>query len=159
MIELVGRGAHIDARHRVLVVDDERLIRWSLSETLRHQGYAVVEAGDARSALSEANDAPESFGVVLLDVRLPDSTDLTLLTNLRRLMSDARIIVMTAHGSPELAQGALDLGAYRVLDKPFGMSELAEIVDQASDSYVAVAGHHIGVRLDEESTDGAGDFC
>jgi DNA-binding NtrC family response regulator len=159
MIESVGRGAHIDARHRVLVVDDERLIRWSLSETLRHQGYAVVEAGDARSAISEANEAPESFGVVLLDVRLPDSTDLTLLTKLRRLMSDARIIVMTAHGSPDLAQDALDLGAYLVLDKPFGMSELAEIVDQASNSYVAVAGRHVGARLGEESTESASEFC
>jgi two-component system, NtrC family, response regulator AtoC len=158
MIEAVECSAPVDARHRVLVVDDERLIRWSLSETLRHQGYAVVEAGDARNAISEANDAPESFGVVLLDVRLPDSTDLTLLTYLRLLMSDARIIVMTAHGSPELAQCALDLGAYRVLDKPFGMSELAEIVDQASDSYVAAAGNPIGERLDEESTDSTGEF-
>jgi DNA-binding NtrC family response regulator len=159
MIEPVGRGAQIDPRYRVLVVDDERLIRWSLSETLRHQGYAVVEAGDARSAINEANDAPKSFGVVLLDVRLPDSTDLTLLTKLRRLMSDARIIVMTAHGSPELAQGALDLGAYRVLDKPFGMSELAEIVDEASDDYIAVVDKPIGVRVDEESTDSPDEFC
>jgi DNA-binding NtrC family response regulator len=48
-----------------------------------------------------------------------------------RVMPETQIILMTAHGSPELAQDALDLGAYGVLDKPFEMSEIADIVDQA----------------------------
>jgi DNA-binding NtrC family response regulator len=124
-------GPDIDARERVLVVDDEPLIRWSVSETLRQQGYRVVEAGDAETAIDAASDPRTPFGVVVLDVRLPDSDDLTLLTKLRGLMSDARVIVMTAHGSSELTRSALDLGAYRVLDKPFGMAELAEIVNEA----------------------------
>jgi len=126
-------------QNRVLVVDDEPLIRWSLSETLRYQGFTVVEAGDARTAIREASDALNPFGVVLLDFRLPDSNDLRLLTDLRRLMSDARIILMTAHGSPELAQNALDLGAYCVLDKPFGMPEVANLVDQASSTFLPEA--------------------
>jgi two-component system, NtrC family, C4-dicarboxylate transport response regulator DctD len=123
------------SRDRVLVVDDEPLIRWSLSETLGHVGFTVVEAGDARTAMGEASDPQKPFAVAVLDVRLPDSDGLGLLMRLRRLMPDTRIILMTAHGSPELAQSALDLGAYRVLDKPFGMSEIADIVDQASHEY------------------------
>ena len=63
-------------RLRVLVVDDEPLIRWSLSETLEQSGHAVVEAGDAEGAL-RALSAGRPFDVVLLDYRLPDSNDLT----------------------------------------------------------------------------------
>lgn len=122
-------------RDRVLVVDDEPLIRWSLSETLGHLGFTVVEAGDARTAVGAASDPQKPFAVAVLDVRLPDSDGLGLLTRLRRLMPNTRIIIMTARGSPELAQSALELGAYCVLDKPFGMSEIAELVDQASCQY------------------------
>ena len=62
-------------RLRVLVVDDEPLIRWSLGETLEQSGHAVVEAGDAESAF-RAVSAGGPFDVVLLDYRLPDSNDL-----------------------------------------------------------------------------------
>jgi DNA-binding NtrC family response regulator len=118
--------------NRVLVIDDEPLIRWSVRETLGHHGYAVVEAGDARTAIRAASDPGAPFGIVVLDVRLPDSDDLTLLVNLRRLMSNARIILMTAHATPELERKALALGAYCVIHKPFGMAELAQIVHHAS---------------------------
>ena len=132
MVTDATSGPEADSvRNQVLVIDDEPLIRWSVRETLRHHGYTVVEAGDARAAIRAASDAGAPFGIVVLDVRLPDSDDLTLLTNLRRLMSDARIILMTAHGTPELERKALALGAYCVIHKPFGMVELAQIVHHA----------------------------
>ena len=115
--------------HRVLVVDDEPLIRWSLAETLSDRGYEVVEAADGRAAVRAVSASP--FDVVLLDIRLPDSSDLTLLSRLRLLAPDARVILMTAHGTPEVVQKALDLGAFRVVSKPFEMSELAALVSQA----------------------------
>ena len=63
---------------RVLIVDDEPLIRWSVSETLADHGCEVVETGDAHGArLAVGDDQP--FDVVLLDYRLPDSDDLSLL--------------------------------------------------------------------------------
>ena len=71
-------------RLRVLVVDDEPLIRWSLSETLEQSGHAVVEAGDALNAVRSVS-AGEPFDVVLLDYRLPDSNDLELLATIRAL--------------------------------------------------------------------------
>jgi DNA-binding NtrC family response regulator len=113
----------------VLVVDDEPLIRWSLTETLSDRGYEVVEAADGRAAVRAVSASP--FDVVLLDIRLPDSSDLTLLSRLRLLAPDARVILMTAHGTPEVVQKALDLGAFRVVSKPFEMSELAALVSQA----------------------------
>src|SRR6266511_1816088 len=68
---------------RVLVVDDEFLIRWSVAETLAEHGYQVVEAGDALGACRALRDASHEFDVVLLDFRLPDSEDLSLLASIR----------------------------------------------------------------------------
>jgi DNA-binding NtrC family response regulator len=116
---------------RILIVDDETLIRWSLFETLSGCGHVVVEAGDAVGALQAVTAAAVPFDVVLLDFRLPDSNDLALLSRLRRLAPATRIILMTAYGTPEILQAALDLGAYRVISKPFDMKDLAPLVRQA----------------------------
>jgi DNA-binding NtrC family response regulator len=119
---------------RVLVVDDESLIRWSLTQTLEENGYKVVEAEDGRTALDAVSNADGSFDVVLLDFRLPDSNDLTLLSRLRAMAPNAQVILMTAYGTPEITQSALSAGAIRVLSKPFEMTELLEIVARASRS-------------------------
>jgi DNA-binding NtrC family response regulator len=115
----------------VLVVDDEALIRWSLTEMLAERGYAVTEAGDARMALAALESAAQPFDVVLLDYRLPDSADLRLLEKVRHLTPSSQVIMITAHNSPELAQGAVALGAYRVVSKPFEVDTLAALVNQA----------------------------
>ncbi len=115
----------------VLIVDDEALIRWSLAETLGEQGYAVTEAADGRTAVAAIQEAPEPFDVVLLDFRLPDSADLRLLETVRRLAPTSRVIMITAHNSPELSQGAEALGAYRVISKPFEVESLAALVNEA----------------------------
>ena len=115
----------------VLVVDDEALIRWSLAEMLGERGYAVTEAGDGRTATAAIENAAEPFDVVLLDYRLPDSADLRLLEKMRRLAPTSQVIMITAHNSPELAQGATALGAFRVISKPFEVESLAALVDEA----------------------------
>ena len=115
----------------VLVVDDEALIRWSLAEMLGERGYAVTEAGDARTAVAAIESAAEPFDIVLLDYRLPDSADLRLLEKVRHLAPTSQVIMITAHNSPELAQGAAALGAYRVVSKPFEVESLAALVNQA----------------------------
>ena len=115
---------------RVLVVDDEPLIRWSLAETLEQSGHAVVEAGDAQSAIQSVS-AGEPFDVVLLDYRLPDSNDLNLLATIRKLAPASAVIMMTAFGTPEVMTGALKLGAYQVIPKPFEVHEVAALVLEA----------------------------
>ena len=115
----------------VLVVDDEALIRWSLAEMLGERGYTVTEAGDGRMAVAAIENAQEPFDVVLLDYRLPDSADLRLLEKVRHLAPTSQVIMITAHNSPELAQGAAALGAYRVISKPFEVESLAALVKQA----------------------------
>jgi two-component system, NtrC family, response regulator AtoC len=118
---------------RVLVVDDEPLIRWSLAETLTERGYVVVQTGDASGARSAVQE-PDSFDVVLLDYRLPDSDDLSLLASIRRAAPRAQVIVMTAFGRPEVVRAAIDLGAFCVIGKPFEMQTIGELVAEAAAS-------------------------
>ncbi len=113
---------------RVLVVDDELLIRWSISETLARAGHTVIEADDGAGAIRAL---AEPVDAVVLDYRLPDSNDLSLLANVRRLAPLSAVILMTAHGTPEVKQGALRLGAYRVMDKPFEMKDLEALLVEA----------------------------
>ena len=114
---------------RVLVVDDEPLIRWSVSESLSDLGFDVETAADAASALKIVTTAPASFQVIVLDLRLPDMQDLSLLGTLRQLVPGARLILMTAFGSTDIIAQAYALGA-EVLSKPFELGELHRLVTQ-----------------------------
>ena len=118
---------------RVLVVDDEALIRWSLSESLAEAGYAVSEASDGASAVAQASDG-RKFDAIVLDYRLPDSNDLHLLETIRGLQPTAAVVMMTAFGTPEVTSGALKLGAYRVVAKPFDVHAMVELVTVAHES-------------------------
>ena len=113
---------------RILVVDDELLIRWSLCETLSDRGYTVLEAEDGKGAVRTLASATELPDVVLLDFRLPDSKDLNLLERIISMVPDGRVILMTAYGTPELANEALERGAFKVLHKPFEMQEVTSLV-------------------------------
>ena len=110
---------------RVLIVEDERLIRWSIAETLEHAGHVVIEAEDGASAIRSLTNLDEPVDAVVLDYRLPDSNDLALLAHIRRLSPRSAVILMTAFGTPEITRAALDLGVYQVLNKPFEMHDLA----------------------------------
>ena len=118
-------------RLRVLIVDDEPLIRWSLAETLMDSGHTVIEAGDGEAAVRLLTDADRPFDVVLLDYRLPDSNDLNLLTTIRRIAPGTAVVMMTAFGVPEVAVGAAQLGAYRIVHKPFEVHDMAKLILEA----------------------------
>lgn len=116
---------------RVLVVDDEGLIRWAVAETLTEAGHLVFQATDAATTLEALGKASSPFDVVLLDFRLPDSDDLSLLQRIRRLSPASAIVMMTAHGTPQLAENAKRLGAYDVLAKPFDVRTLEDVLVSA----------------------------
>jgi DNA-binding NtrC family response regulator len=112
----------------VLVVDDEQLIRWSLRKHLERAGYRVADAECGGQALERLD---EDTDLVLLDLRLPDSDDLSLLQEIKHRCPRCQVILMTAYGSPELAREALDHGACRVVDKPFDLDEMSRAVGEA----------------------------
>jgi DNA-binding NtrC family response regulator len=117
--------------HRVLIVDDELLIRWALREALEAKGYDVTEAADALSARAALDDRAVRPDAVVLDYRLPDSNDLGLLTAMRKAAPAMPVIMMTAHGTAEMVKSALDLGAFRVVTKPFEVHQMADLVTDA----------------------------
>ncbi len=113
---------------QVLVVDDEALIRWSVAETLTDLGLEVEQAVDAASALAAIDTAEPRFDVIVLDLRLPDMDDLTLLSTIRRRLPQAAVVVMTAFGTPEIVAEARALGVSDILSKPFELGELGRVV-------------------------------
>jgi DNA-binding NtrC family response regulator len=112
----------------LLIVDDEDLVRWSLRERFRRDGYAVVEAATAAGALEQATAA---IDLVLLDYRLPDSDGLTVLRRLKELAPDTPVILMTAFSTVENAVEAMKHGAYHYLNKPFNLDDVALTVEKA----------------------------
>ena len=112
----------------LLVVDDEELVRWSLRERFRRDGYAVVEAATAAAALEQVTSG---IDLVLLDYRLPDGDGLTVLRRIKEVSPDTPVILMTAFSTVENAVEAMKHGAYHYLNKPFDLDEVAMIVEKA----------------------------
>jgi two-component system, NtrC family, response regulator AtoC len=116
-------------QHKILVVDDEHLIRWSLEQNLKKQGYDVVTAATGEDALKILKeDAPD---LMLLDIQLPGIDGLTVLERVRESEDDIVVIMVTALGVLETAVKAMRMGAYDYLNKPFNLDELAIVVKKA----------------------------
>ena len=112
----------------VLVVDDEALIRWSLTERLKVEGYHVLEADTGRGALERL---AEGVDLVLLDYRLPDTDGVSILRKIKEMDQDILVILLTAYASVETAVEAMKLGAYHFANKPFNLDEVAALVERA----------------------------
>ena len=110
----------------VLIIEDSVDTARLLAETLRGEAFAPRTVTSARAGLRHL--AERGADCVLLDYRLPDSDDLELLSRVVRLVPDGRVILMTAYGTPEIAQAALDCGAFKVLQKPFEMQEITSLI-------------------------------
>lgn len=116
------------AHETVLVVDDEQLIRKTVSRRLQTAGYEVLEAEDGRRALERAASGVD---LVVLDYRLPDQDGLSILKQLKQLDPDVIVILLTAFASVDAAVTAMKLGAYHFAIKPFDLEALVVMVEQA----------------------------
>ncbi|MBI3846901.1 MAG: sigma-54-dependent Fis family transcriptional regulator [Planctomycetes bacterium] len=114
---------------RVLIVDDDQLIRWSLSQRLGKEGFQTFEAPDGAAA--EALLAEQSFDLILLDYKLPDTDGIAMLKKLEQSRPDALVILMTAFSSIEKVVEAMKLGAYDYIHKPFDMDEMVVTIRKA----------------------------
>jgi two-component system, NtrC family, response regulator AtoC len=114
---------------KIMIVDDERLVRWSLRQKCEEWGYQVVEADGGGAALKLAQR--ESPDLVLLDVRMPDLTGIEVLDQLKK-NGDARAVIMiTADPQLDDVKAALKLGAYDFIGKPIDFDELHVAIKNA----------------------------
>ena len=113
---------------RVLVVDDEELIRWSLVERLRSDGYETIEAGTAEEALERADSGPD---LLLLDFQLPDGDGSSVLKKFHELDPDVLVIMLTDHKTDATAAEMLEAGAFDYATKPVRLEDVALRVKRA----------------------------
>ena len=114
---------------KILVVDDERLVRWSLRQKCEEWGYQVVEAEAGEPGLKLAlNESPD---LVLLDVRLPDISGIEVLDQLKKSGEGRAVIMITADPQLEDVKVALKLGAYDFIGKPLDFEELRVTIKNA----------------------------
>lgn len=112
----------------ILVIDDEKLFRWTASKVLERAGYRVHEAATGENGLAAALECHP--GGVLLDIRLPDLDGFTVLRAIRRARPDLPVLMVTADPTPETRRQALLLGAYAYFEKPCDWTALLGAVSQ-----------------------------
>ena len=132
---------------RVLVVDDDPGVRYTLREILESEGLEVAEASDGREALERFAERPAPL--VITDLRMPRLDGLGLLAELTAHAPGTRVVLITAHGSERDAVEAMKAGAYDYFKKPFDTDELLAVVRRAVEA----------VRLRDENERLAGELA
>jgi two-component system response regulator AtoC len=119
------------AIEKILIVDDDLLVRNFLGETLRRKYFEVTTAENGCKALAYLKDI--AFDVVITDMKMPDMTGLDVLRKVKELASNTIVIVITAFGSIENAVEAMRLGAFNYLIKPFSPDTIEAIIEKAKE--------------------------
>jgi two-component system, NtrC family, response regulator AtoC len=114
---------------RILIVEDEKLLRWALRERMIKEGFEPMEADSGAAARRLLST--EEVDLILLDYRLPDMTGIDLLKEILSRHHDVPVILMTAYSTVETAVEAIKLGAFDYLNKPFNQDELILVIHKA----------------------------
>ncbi len=130
----------------ILIVDDDRDIRESLTDMLRHEGYLVESAGSGHEALSHAKQ--RQYGAAILDIQLPDLHGLSVLKVLMELDASLPVIILTGNATSENTIGSLTKGAFAYLTRPYNAQELKAVIRRAvSVKGLAVRAEHVEQAL------------
>lgn len=116
----------------ILIIDDDKLIRWSLSTVLGRAGYRICEAATGKEGLAAVESGTPDL--ILLDIMLPDLDGFALLEAIRHAHPELPVLTMTADATPETARQALRLGASAHLEKPCDSVALLTAVSEALQS-------------------------
>ncbi|MHB1105368.1 MAG: sigma-54-dependent transcriptional regulator [Lutibacter sp.] len=115
-------------KQKIMVVDDERILRVTIADDLRDAGYVVLECANAQAALLGLKDFNPN--IVISDIKMPGMSGIELLDKIKKFNPEIAVIIMTAHGSVETAVQTLKMGAYDYLLKPFLKDEILIIVER-----------------------------
>jgi two-component system nitrogen regulation response regulator GlnG len=113
---------------RILIIDDDSLVRWTLARMLTRRGCTIVEREDGGSAVRTLTESTDVFDVILHDHNLPDGSGLELLTTLKRLAPATTVLMMSAHMSSDDVDESLRRGAAAVLPKPFDLDVVWDLI-------------------------------
>ena len=116
-------------KNSILIIEDEKIMRVSLADMLKAEGYTVLTAEDGASGLLTLGQG--DFSLVITDVRLPDVSGISVLKKAVQDKPSLPVIVMTAYGTIDDAVEAMRLGAFDYITKPFAMDELLIVVRRA----------------------------
>src|SRR5678810_1071836 len=114
---------------RILVVDDQDMMRDSLAGTLAREHHEVVSASDGPAAVSRLGGG--RFDLLITDLKMPKMTGIELLQEAKRLRPELLVVMMTAHATVSTAVEAMKLGAYDYIQKPFDGDAIKLLVDRA----------------------------
>lgn len=117
---------------RILIVDDEPIVREAIHDWLVDAGYSVTTARTGEEALEIV--VQQDFGLVILDVRLPGKTGIRVLEEMKEMKPDIKAIIITAYASPDMQTEATKLGAMHYLTKPIAPDQLEKLVKEALSS-------------------------
>lgn len=113
-------------RNRILIIDDDEIVRRSCEKVLSLEGYLTVTAGSGREGLKLLSK--KSFDLVLTDLRMPDMDGMEVLKRVKEGWPDIEVIVITGYGTVKSAIEAIRYGAYDYVEKPFSPEELLNVV-------------------------------
>lgn len=113
---------------RILIAEDQELVRDSLATTLAREGHEVVAAGDGAAAVSKLEAG--RFDLLITDLKMPKMTGIELLSEAKKLRPDMPVVMMTAFATVQTAVEAMRLGAYDYIQKPFDGEEIKLLVDR-----------------------------
>lgn len=122
---------------QILIIDDERAIRKTLSEILSYEGYKVEEAADGDEGIRMAIE--KSFDVILCDIKMPKTDGMEVLDKLRDQKPDTPIIMISGHGTIETAVEAVKKGAFDYISKPPDLNRLLITIRNALDKNLLVS--------------------
>ncbi len=126
---------HSEKRMTVLIVDDEKDMGWVIGRILRDAGYEVVNASSGTESLAKFKQHAGGIPIALLDHKLPDTSGIDLIEQMKKLSPKTKFVIITAFGTPEMKKLALQKGATEVLDKPFRVERMLKMVRLACEAY------------------------
>ena len=139
----------------ILIIDDEKAIRKTLSEILSYEGYKIEEAGDGEEGLRRFRD--KTFDVVLCDIKMPKLDGIEFLDKVREMNPDVPVIMISGHGTIETAVEAVKKGAYDYIAKPPDLNRLLITIRNAMDKTNLVAETKVLKRKVSKVEDMIGD--
>lgn len=115
---------------KVLVVDDEQLVRWFLERALKKWGHEVTSVSNVREAMSHVTDG--KYDILFTDLRMPEESGTQLLGSIDKALQDKmKIVICSAFITPELSDDFRDKG-FLTLKKPFKLAELESTLNQCA---------------------------